>query len=335
LSGSEGMDFSLLAGNAALKEQLSAQEKGRGLSHAYLISGPAGSGKRTLARLLAAAMVCTGQGEKPCGGCAACRKVMGGIHPDVIQVGSDGKDITVGQAREARSDAYVRPNEGSRKVYIFHNAQDMNPSAQNALLKLLEEGPAYAAFLLLTENPGGVLTTIRSRCEALALTPVSQAEAEFYLAQRFPSLPREQRHAAARSCGGLLGQAVALLEGGAEDEELWTGAVELLELLCRRDELETAVWCTALEKWDRERLAQTLGRATALLRDALALQRGGQALTQGQAQVRAAEKAAGLEGRELLRLVSLLEKLRKDADFYVSAGILAGALAAGVNGGSL
>ena len=175
------MRLDALAGNAALKEQLSAQEKGRGLSHAYLISGPAGSGKRTLARLLAAAMVCTGAGEKPCGGCAACRKVFGGIHPDVIQVGADGKDISVGQAREARSDAYIRPNEGERKVYLFHNAQDMTPAAQNALLKLLEEGPAYAAFLLLAENPGAVLTTIRSRCEGAALTPVTAAEAEYEL----------------------------------------------------------------------------------------------------------------------------------------------------------
>ena len=148
------MRLDALAGNAALKEQLSAQEKGRGLSHAYLISGPAGSGKRTLARLLAAAMVCTGAGEKPCGGCAACRKVFGGIHPDVIQVGADGKDISVGQAREARSDAYIRPNEGERKVYLFHNAQDMTPAAQNALLKLLEEGPAYSAFLLLARSIG-------------------------------------------------------------------------------------------------------------------------------------------------------------------------------------
>ena len=329
------MELTALAGNAALKEQLSAQEKGRGLSHAYLISGPAGSGKRTLARLLAAAMVCTGQGEKPCGHCAACKKALGGIHPDVIQVGSDGKPITVGQAREARADAYVRPNEGSRKVYVFHNAQDMNPSAQNALLKLLEEGPAYAAFLLLTENPGAVLTTIRSRCEGLSLTPVSQAEAEFYLAQRFPQISRDRRHAAARSCGGILGQAVGLLEGGQEDDPLWADAVELLELICRRNELDLAVWCVALEKRDREELTQLLGRTVSLLRDALALQRGGQPLIPGTVQRQASSLSAELDGKELLRLIELMEKLRRDAAFYVNPGMLSGALAAGVNGGSL
>ena len=146
------MRLDALAGNAALKQQLSAQEKGRGLSHAYLISGPAGSGKRTLARLLCAAMVCTGEGERPCGACPACKKVLSGIHPDVIQVGEDGKDISVGQAREARSDAYIRPNEGARKVYVFHNAQDMTAAAQNALLKLLEEGPASLPSPRLRRN---------------------------------------------------------------------------------------------------------------------------------------------------------------------------------------
>ena len=326
---------SALAGNAALKEQLSAQEKGRGLSHAYLISGPAGSGKRTLARLLAAAMVCTGAGEKPCGGCAACRKVFGGIHPDVIQVGADGKDISVGQAREARSDAYIRPNEGERKVYLFHNAQDMTPAAQNALLKLLEEGPAYAAFLLLAENPGAVLTTIRSRCEGAALTPVTAAEAEYELARRFPQIPRERRHAAARRCGGLLGQAVAELEGQEADDPVRGEASRFLELLAQGNELDFAVWCVEQEKRERGELVLLLERSLALLRDALALQRGGDALSAAPQELSAVQKAAGLAPGRLLHTAELLEKLRKDAAFNVNAGQLCGALAAGVNGGSL
>ncbi len=329
------MRLDALAGNAALKEQLSAQEKGRGLSHAYLISGPAGSGKRTLARLLAAAMVCTGAGEKPCGGCAACRKVFGGIHPDVIQVGADGKDISVGQAREARSDAYIRPNEGERKVYLFHNAQDMTPAAQNALLKLLEEGPAYAAFLLLAENPGAVLTTIRSRCEGAALTPVTAAEAEYELARRFPQIPRERRHAAARRCGGLLGQAVAELEGQEADDPVRGEASRFLELLAQGNELDFAVWCVEQEKRERGELVLLLERSLALLRDALALQRGGDALSAAPQELSAVQKAAGLAPGRLLHTAELLEKLRKDAAFNVNAGQLCGALAAGVNGGSL
>ena len=132
------MNLDLLAGNASLKKQLSAQESGRGLSHAYLISGAPGTGRKTLARLMARAMLCTGGGDKPCGACPACRKTLAGIHPDLITVeGEKGKDITVGQIRALRADAYIRPNEGARKVYLIPEAQSMNVNAQNAVLKLL------------------------------------------------------------------------------------------------------------------------------------------------------------------------------------------------------
>ena len=329
------MRLDTLAGNAPLKEQLSAQEKGRGLSHAYLTSGPSGSGKRTLARLLSAAMVCINSTEKPCGDCPGCKKVFGGIHPDVIQVGEDGKDITVGQARQARSDAYVRPNEGKRKVYIFHNAQNMNPPAQNALLKLLEEGPAYAAFLLLTENPGSLLTTIRSRCEALSLVPVSPAEAEYELARRFPHLPREQRHAAAKRCGGLLGRAVAELEGQETGEQLQVEASRFLDLITQKNELEFAAWCVCLEKWERGDLVLLLEHLQALLRDALALQRGLSPTAASPGELPVLQGAAALPPQKLLALAELIRKLRNDAAFHVNTGQLCGALAAGVYGGNL
>ena len=165
------MDLHALAGNAPLKRQLDLQTARRGLSHAYIISGPPGSGKRTLAGLLSAALVCSGrEAEFPCLRCSGCRKAMAGIHPDIIRVRDEEKDITVAQIRALRSDAYIRPNEAARKVYLLEEAQSMNQSAQNAMLKLLEEGPPYAAFLLLTENAAALLPTVRSRCETLTLS---------------------------------------------------------------------------------------------------------------------------------------------------------------------
>lgn len=148
------------------------------LSHAWLLTGPAGSGKHALALALAQALVCTGE-ERPCGTCSHCKKAAAGIHPDVITVSpAEGKrEIQVDQMRSLRADAYVRPNEAQRKVYVIDPASALNDSAQNALLKVLEEGPAYAAFLLIAEAAGQLLPTVRSRCEQLSLIPPVEEDA--------------------------------------------------------------------------------------------------------------------------------------------------------------
>ena len=118
------------------------------LSHAYILSGPAGAARRAAADRLAMSYVCTGE-NPPCGVCSGCRKAAAGIHPDIVRVGEDGKDVNVAAVRALRSDAYILPNEAPRKVYQIENAGSMNASAQNAMLKLLEDGPPYAAFLLI------------------------------------------------------------------------------------------------------------------------------------------------------------------------------------------
>lgn len=142
------------------------------LSHAYLITGGSGDSRAALADRLTAAYLCEGP-NPPCGQCRACRKVSAGTHPDVYRaaLAPDKREITVDQVRALRADAYVRPNEGRRKVYRIDPADAMNAAAQNALLKVLEEGPAYAAFLLLAGQPGLLLDTVRSRCEPLSLSP--------------------------------------------------------------------------------------------------------------------------------------------------------------------
>lgn len=142
------------------------------LSHAYLITGGREESRRAYAQRLAAAYLCEGE-NPPCGRCRPCRKVSVGAHPDLIRVElAEGKrEITVDQVRSLRTDAYIRPNEGKRKVYLIDPADSMNAMAQNALLKVLEEGPQYAAFLLVAAEPGRLLETIRSRCEMFALQP--------------------------------------------------------------------------------------------------------------------------------------------------------------------
>ena len=148
------------------------------LSHAYLVTGGSGESRGAVIQRLTAAYLCEGGGRPsgerpPCGMCRACRKVTADIHPDVSRTGPapDKRETGVDQIRALRADAYIRPNEGRRKVYVIAPADAMNPAAQNALLKVLEEGPAYAAFLLDAAQPGKLLDTVRSRCELISLPP--------------------------------------------------------------------------------------------------------------------------------------------------------------------
>ena len=147
------------------------------LSHALLFSG---SGDRiAAAQYAAAAMECQGGGQKPCGTCPACRKVFSGIHPDVITVRDEAhKNLSVDTVRQIRADAYIRPNEGARKVYIFPDCTILTEQDQNVLLKIVEEGPPYATFLFCAENSSVVLQTLRSRCVELKLHPAVTVEKE-------------------------------------------------------------------------------------------------------------------------------------------------------------
>ena len=148
------------------------------LSHAYILACPDREILHRGAEFLASAYVCTGRGRRPCLQCAGCRKAAGGVHPDILETAPppDKQGITVNQIRQLRQQAPILPNEAPRKVYILDHAHTMNDSGQNALLKLLEEGPPHVAFLLLVEHPQQLLPTIRSRCECLFLRPQGQGE---------------------------------------------------------------------------------------------------------------------------------------------------------------
>lgn len=262
------MELTALAGNAQIKAQLAHREGD--LAHAYIVAGPAGSGRHTLAAQMAAALVCSAQPQlRPCGRCSHCRKAAGGIHPDITVIaGSGGKPITVDQVRALRTDAYVRPNEAERKVYLLERADRMNASAQNAMLKLLEEGPAYAAFLLLAENAGGVLETVRSRCETLTLDPVAPDECLSWLQARFPQASRDELADAANRCQGLLGRAVEQLAGGGEQAQaLKDKADKLARLLVSGQELELLEFSLTLDKLSREDTQSLLDLTGAALGD--------------------------------------------------------------------
>ena len=137
------------------------------LAHAIIFSG-AGD-RAAAARYAAAAFECTAA-EKPCLACAHCRKVMADVHPDVVFVRDDDhKELSADVVRAMRAGAFIRPNEGARKVYLFENCALLNEKDQNILLKTVEEGPPYCAFLFCAENAAALLQTIRSRCVTVKL----------------------------------------------------------------------------------------------------------------------------------------------------------------------
>ncbi len=269
------MGLESLLGNEQLKKNLTESLAKGHISHFYLISGPEGSGKRTLARLLAAAILCQDGRNRPCGVCGPCRKVLGGMHPDVITVDDpDKKTVSVELIRQARADVYIRPNESAYKIYLFPRAQDMGLPGQNALLKVLEEPPKYGVFLLLTDNPDRLLPTVRSRCTELKMQALPEAVLRKKLASDFPQLQQEDLEAAVRRSGGFLGQARNLLQSGGR---MPPQTEDFADAFANKDTLALLRTLVPLEKWKREALSDLLSSWIELLESALASRSGIQA----------------------------------------------------------
>ena len=310
------MGFESLLGNERLKENLRHSISRGRISHFYLISGPEGSGKHTLAKLLGAAILCQSQ-EKPCGTCPACRKALGNGHPDFITVDDpEKKTVSVELIRDARSDIYIRPNEADHKIYLFPRAQDMGIPGQNALLKVLEEPPSYGVFILLTDNPQKLLPTVRSRCAELALTALPNDLAEKQLRRDFPEATKEDIQAAISRSGGYLGQAKQLLEEGAQ---LPQQTADFLTAYSRRDTYGLIQVLVPMEKWKRDQLIPMLVQWTAMLEGAMVHRSGLPSATPY-----ARELASGRSAQELMAAITALQKATEYAQGNVSPAAVCG-----------
>ena len=299
------MGFDTLLGNDRLKQNLAESLAKDHISHFYLISGPKGSGKKTLAKLLAQAILCQGH-RKPCGVCESCRKLVNSNHPDFITVEDpEHKNVAVKIVRAFREDVFIRPNESDYKVYLF--PQDLGVEGQNALLKILEEPPKYGIFLLLTDNPEKILPTVRSRCTELKMQALSQEILGTYLSARFPDTPREDIAAAALRSGGFAGQALELLESGGT---VPPQTEDFINALSSRNSLLLAQTLVPMEKWKRDALGEILQSWLELTEEALASRSGRPALS---------PHARTLsQSRTPAELLELGRCLRKAADYTMS-----------------
>ena len=310
------MQFSQLLGNEQLKKNLQVSlQKGR-ISHFYLISGPEGSGKKTLAKLLAAAILC-GDAEKPCMRCNACRKVMGDAHPDFIKVvDQEHKYIPVDMVRDIRDDMYIRPNEAEKKIYMF--PQELRIEGQNALLKILEEPPSYGVFMLLTDNPEKLLPTVRSRATELRLQGLEQALLIRELRQQCPGVDDQSLEAVAERSGGYLGQALELMQ---QERAVSEQTEYFAEGFGKKDTVKLLQTLVPMEKWDRERLITELTQWLHLLQQALLSRSGMKASSQLARQIGTQRSSA-----ELLQAVRQLQKSIEYAQGNVSPAAICGYL---------
>ena len=178
--------FEKIVGNHALKDRLTSDIESNSLSHAYIIEGPHGSGRHTIALTSVAAIACKNRGQSdtvPCGQCANCRKILSEQSPDVslISLEEDKASIGIEAIRKIKEDLYVAPNDIDLKVYIIDDADKLTHQAQNALLLSLEEPPSYVLFFLICENSSLLLETVKSRAPTLRTERVSHEELRNYL----------------------------------------------------------------------------------------------------------------------------------------------------------
>ena len=260
------MGYEQLLGNFRIKDNLIAAAQSGKFSHFYVISGPEGSGKRTLARLLSAALVCSG-GNQPCLTCAHCSKASRNNHPDIIYVDDpEKKTVPVDLIRKAREDMFVRPNEAGRKVYIIPRGQDLAIPGQNALLKILEEPPAYGVFIILTTNPEKLLPTVRSRCAELAMSPLPQALLLAEFQKAYPNCHPDTHRNAISLCNGWLGKGLAFLERNGKQSPQTEAFVKAY---AAKSKVGIAEVLVPMQKWKRDALIPELQKWAEVIHSAI------------------------------------------------------------------
>ncbi len=192
--------------------------KGGRMPQALLISGETGIGKRTLAGQLAAALLCSGDGSKPCGTCRNCKKMRDGSHPDFYEIKKPPQknSISIEQLRDVLDVLSRYAFQGGNRVILCSEAEAMTQNAQNCILKSLEEAAQNTYFILVTGAENALLPTIRSRCRILRMSPLPDDEVVRILREEL-HVPPDKARTLAEYAEGSIGRARESLE----NEEFW------------------------------------------------------------------------------------------------------------------
>ena len=221
--------FKDVVGHKDILKYISSAVENNRVSHAYILNGERGSGKKMLANLFAMTLLCETGDNEPCGKCHSCKQAESGNHPDIIRVTHEKPNsISVDDIRtQVNNTVDIKPYQGPYKVYIIPQADMMTPQAQNAILKTIEEPPSYAVFWLLTENAETLLPTINSRCVMLKLRNIKDTLIKKYLMENL-EIPDYKADMCTAFAQGNMGRAI-MLANSDHFNEIREEAVQLLK----------------------------------------------------------------------------------------------------------
>ena len=220
--------FQEILGNEMIKEHFLKAIESHRISHAYILTGEEGTGRKSIANAFAMTLLCEKGGTEPCMVCHSCKQALSGNHPDLIYVTHEKPaSIGVDDIREQINDTIqIRPYSSYYKIYIVDEAEKMTVQAQNALLKTLEEPPAYAVIILLTNNKDRLLDTILSRCVTMTLGSVREEKIVQFLKDHTEAKDEDIKFAASFSLGNI-GKAMHVVNT-PEFKEMFQEAMNIL-----------------------------------------------------------------------------------------------------------
>lgn len=318
------MNFSGFLGNDDVKTAVSAAFALQRFPHAIALLGETGCGKKTMAHIIANALVCRNKENAPCGSCPSCVRAAAGSHPDIRIVEGSGvtRSLSVDAVKAVAADAYRMPEEADVSVFVLLLGSRTGEAAQNKLLKLIEEPPEGAVFILVCNSAEQLLPTIRSRVQSYTLKPPAISEAAEYICAHTQTDPEEAARLAAL-CGGNIGRMLDEINGGESAQAAEIAVKIAMSITGRGDELLKAA--APLQK-DRKLCGEVLQRLGVIFRDACVLRFGGEALLSGAPQ--AADALCVLPKDRLVLLPEIAEEFRQKLERNANMPLLVTCLCA-------
>lgn len=283
-------NFSSIIANEELCNYFASSIRKNTLSHAFILLGAKGSGKHTLARLIAASLNCEAKDNNncplPCEECNSCRKILQNNSADVIYISREEDRATLGvePIRFIKDDVVYYPNDGDFKIYIIEDAHTMTPQAQNAFLLTLEEPPSYAVFILLCEHTETILETIKSRAPILRMKTPNKQEAINWIqtndnsARNFINNSPEEFEQIYMASGGNIGRILELINSSEKKQILENRELvqKLIEAIANHSISSNFAEISAMfsqKRDERERIIEQLSEIQCALRDLMVIKK--------------------------------------------------------------